>query len=225
MRKTGTRKDGAVVVGLLGRGSTTLHCTHHVLTHRLKDPSLFFFPPSLALWLARRPLQPGMLPWAWLAGHSPVVRGVLCEGDEGIAEVREQHRYPPSASAVRECSGNCRVRWSSPSEIMQIVTSAARAIYLACVQCRGTLHRAVLHPGVPVKWQTHIRDLSPTAESCKGSRLSQGNKLPWLIVCTGVWAVNSSAPICRSEHPCDRKMCKACTGSYNGTCFRSGTAW
>ena len=26
--------------------------------------------------------------------------------DEGIAEVREQHGYPPTASAVRECSGN-----------------------------------------------------------------------------------------------------------------------
>ena len=35
-----------------------------------------------------------------------VVRDAFCEGDEGIAEVREQHRYPPSASAVRECSGN-----------------------------------------------------------------------------------------------------------------------
>ena len=57
-----------------------------------------------------------------------VVPDVLCEGDEGIAEVREQHRYPPSASAVRECGGNCRVRSSSLSEIMQIVTSAVRAI-------------------------------------------------------------------------------------------------
>ena len=34
------------------------------------------------------------------------VRGVLFKGDEGIAEVREQHRYPPTASAVRECGGN-----------------------------------------------------------------------------------------------------------------------
>ena len=64
-----------------------------------------------------------------------VVWGVLCEGDEGIAEVREQDWYPPSASAVRECSGNCRERSSSLSEIMQIVTSAVRVIYLACVQC------------------------------------------------------------------------------------------
>ena len=35
-----------------------------------------------------------------------VVRDAFCEGDEGIAEVREQHRYPPSALAVRECSEN-----------------------------------------------------------------------------------------------------------------------
>ena len=31
-----------------------------------------------------------------------VVRDAFCEGDEGIAEVREQHRYPPSASAERD---------------------------------------------------------------------------------------------------------------------------
>ena len=96
-----------------------------------------------------------------------VVRDVLCERDEGIAEVREQHRYPPSASAVRECGGNCRGRSSSLSENMQIVTSAVRAIYLPWVQYRGTLHRGVLHPGVPVMWYGHIRDLSPTAEAAR----------------------------------------------------------
>ena len=32
---------------------------------------------------------------------------------------------------------------------------------------------AVLHPGVPVMWHTHIRDLSPTAEAVKGSRISK----------------------------------------------------
>ena len=42
-----------------------------------------------------------------------VVRDALCEGDKGIAEVREQHTYPPSASAARECGGNCRGRLSS----------------------------------------------------------------------------------------------------------------
>ena len=85
-----------VVVGWLGRGTTTLHCTHHALSHRLKVLSLFLFPslpgpvvgemPSAARYAAvgvvGRPLH-----------H--VVRDVLCEGDEGIAEVREQHRYPP----------------------------------------------------------------------------------------------------------------------------------
>ena len=106
-----------------------------------------------------------------------VVRGVLCEGDEGIAEVRDQHRYHPSASAVREGSGSCRGRSSSLSEIMQIVTSAVRVTYLACVQCRGTLHRAVLHPGVPVMWQTHIREPSLTAEAVRGAAC-QGNELP-----------------------------------------------
>ena len=43
----------------------------------------------------------------------------------------------------------------------------------------------VLRPGIPVMWQTHIRDLYPTAGSCKGGRLSRGNKKPWLIVSTG----------------------------------------
>ena len=105
----------------------------------------------------------GMVGWPF----SHFVRGVLCEGDEGTAVVREKHRYPPSASAVRECSGNCRGRSGSLSENMQIVTSTVRAKYLACVQCRGTLHRAVLHPGVPVMWHSHIRDLSPTAEAVR----------------------------------------------------------
>ena len=109
-----------------------------------------------------------------------VVRDVLCEGDEDIAEVREQHRYPPSASAVRECSGNVVGVQAVSLEIMQIVTSTIRAIYLPCVQCRGTLHRGVLHPGVPVMWYGHIRDLSPTAESCKGGR--KVTRLPWLCV-------------------------------------------
>ena len=44
----------------------------------------------------------------------------------------------------------------------------------------------VLHPGVSVLWQTHIRDLSPSAESSKGGRFFQCNKLPLLCVSTGV---------------------------------------
>ena len=65
-----------------------------------------------------------------------VVRDASCEGNGGIAEVREQHGYSPSASAVRECGGNCRERSSSLCEIMQIVTSTIRAIYLPCVVLR-----------------------------------------------------------------------------------------
>ena len=72
--------DGMVIVGWLGRGTTTLHCTHYVWTCRFKrHQSTFSFPPSLALWLARCPLQPRKLPWAWLAGHSPTSSGVSSE--------------------------------------------------------------------------------------------------------------------------------------------------
>ena len=117
---------------------------------------------------------------------SHVIRDVLCVGDEGIAEVREQHRYPPSASTVRECSGNVVGVQAVSLEIMQIVTPTIRAIYLPCVQCRGTLHRGVLHPGVPVMWYGHIKDLSSTAESCKEGRFPKVTRLPWLCVSTGV---------------------------------------
>ena len=34
----------------------------------------------------------------------------------------------------------------------------------------------VLHPGVPVMWHSHIRNLSPTAEAVRGA-LYQGNEL------------------------------------------------
>ena len=81
-----------------------------------------------------------------------VVRDAFCEGDEGIADVREQHRYPPTASAVRECSGNVVGVHAVSLEIMQIVTLTIRTIYLPCVQCGRTLHEGVLHPGVPVMW-------------------------------------------------------------------------
>ena len=44
-------------------------------------------------------------------------------------------------------------------------------------ECRlSTL--AVLHPGVPVMWQTHIRDLSPTAEAVRGERILKVTELP-----------------------------------------------
>ena len=58
------------------------------------------------------------------------------EGEEGIAEVREQHRYPPTASAERECSGNVVGVYAVSLEIMQIVTSTIRTNYLPWVQCK-----------------------------------------------------------------------------------------
>ena len=39
-----------------------------------------------------------------------VVLDAFCEGGEGIAEVREEHKYPLSASTERDTSGNCRGR-------------------------------------------------------------------------------------------------------------------
>ena len=65
-----------------------------------------------------------------------VVRDAFCEGGEGIAEVREQHRYPPTASAVRDCGGNVVGDHAVSLEIMQIVTLTIRVIYLPCVQCK-----------------------------------------------------------------------------------------
>ena len=35
----------------------------------------------------------------------------------------------------------------------------------------------VLHPGVPVMWYGHIRDLSPSAEGCKGGRMPNVTRL------------------------------------------------
>ena len=64
-----------------------------------------------------------------------VVRDAFCEGDEGIAEVREQDGYLPTASAVRECSGNVVGVHAVSLEIMQFVTSTIRTIYLPWVQC------------------------------------------------------------------------------------------
>ena len=63
--------------------------------------------------------------------------------------------------------------------MMQIVTSTIRVIYLPCVQCEGTLHRGVLHPGLSVMWYGNIRDLFHTAEGCKGSRLPNVTMLHW----------------------------------------------
>ena len=43
----------------------------------------------------------------------------------------------------------------------------------------GYLLWGVLHPGVPVMWYGHIRDLFPTAEGCMGSRMPNVTRLHW----------------------------------------------
>ena len=108
--------------------------THHVFTPISRHQTLSF--PSLPGPVVGEMPSAARYAAVGVVGRPfpHVVRDALCEGDEGIAEVREQHRYPPSAFAVRECGGNCRGRLSSLSKIMQIVTSAVRAIYLPCVQ-------------------------------------------------------------------------------------------
>ena len=45
------RADGLVVVGWLGRGTTTLHCTHHALMHRLKVLSLSSFCSDVFIYV------------------------------------------------------------------------------------------------------------------------------------------------------------------------------
>ena len=52
--------------------------------------------------------------------------------------------------------------------LVDVGTSLGRGYGRYPNECRlRTL--AVLHPGVPVMWQTHIRDLSPTAEAVRGT--------------------------------------------------------
>ena len=151
---------------------------HHTSSQHQR---IFFFFPSLFGPAVSDMLSAARFAAVGVVGRpvTHVVRDAFCEGNEGIAEVQEQHRYPPLASAVRECSGNVVGVHAISLEIRQIVTSTIRAIYLPCVQCGGTLHRGVLHPGVPVMWKVHIRDLFPTAEGCKGSRLPIVTMLHW----------------------------------------------
>ena len=113
---------GMVFVGWLGRDNTTLHCTHHVLTRMLKL-SIFF--PSLPGPVVGEMLSATRYAAVGMVGRplTHVVRDAFCEGGEGIAEVREQHRYPPTASAERECSGNVVGVHAVSLEIMQFVTS------------------------------------------------------------------------------------------------------
>ena len=88
------------LAGWLGRVSTTLHCTHHVSTRRLKRHQSDFSSPSLALWLARCPLQPGKLQWAWLAGHSST--------SSGVSSVKGMRALPWSGNSTGTLSFCCK---------------------------------------------------------------------------------------------------------------------
>ena len=125
--------DGWVMVSWLGRACTASHITPICIPHSTNAS----FLSSL-----RGPVVGEMLSAARFAAVGMVGRPLthvdwddFCEGDEGIAEVREQHGYPPTASAVRQCSGNVVGVHAVSLEIMQIVTSPIRTIYLPWVQC------------------------------------------------------------------------------------------
>ena len=179
-------KDGWV-------GTPPYFIAHTDAYHIITAPGHLFFPSLSGPVVCEMPSAARYAAVGVVGPLHHVVRDALCEGDEGIADVREQHRYRPSASVVRECSGNVVGVHAVSLEIMQIVTSTIRAIYLPCVQCGGTLHRGVLHPGVPVMWYAHIRDLSPTALAVRGGRVPNVTRLHWAQQKVMLWcrSVNS----------------------------------
>ena len=122
------------MVGWLGRVCTTLHLHAPYITYST-TASLF---PSLPGPVVGEMLSAARYAAVGVVGRPlpHVVRDAFYEVDEGIAEVREQHRYPPSALAVRECSGNVEGVHAVSLEIMQFVTSPIRTIYLPWVQCK-----------------------------------------------------------------------------------------
>ena len=125
--------DGSVNGGWLGWVCITLHLLHHT---SLTAPAHLLFP-SLPGPVVGEMLSAARFAAVGMIGRPlpHVVRDAFCEGGEGIAEVREQHRYPPTASAVREYGGNVVGVHAVSVEIMQNVTSTIRAIYIPWVQC------------------------------------------------------------------------------------------
>ena len=89
---------GWVFVGWLGRGNTTSHLLHHT-SHTAPAHLLF---PSLPGPVVGEMLSAARFVAVGMVGRplTHVVRDAFLRG-EGIAEVREQHGYPPTASAVR----------------------------------------------------------------------------------------------------------------------------
>ena len=120
---------------LVGQGLH--HQSYHTQMHTTQHQRVFSFPPSPGPVVGEM-LSAARFAAVGIVGRplTHVVRDAFCEGNEGTAEVREQHGYPPTASAVRECSGNVVGVHAVSLEIMQIVTSTIRTIYLPWVQCK-----------------------------------------------------------------------------------------
>ena len=97
---------------------------------------------------------------------------------------------------IHEESSSCFLirRLSDPSSVMVVLLSLrwgcrehfVSGCWHSSGRDRGRYPRecwlstlGVLHPGVPVMWYGHIRDLFPTAEGCKGSRPPIVTMLHW----------------------------------------------
>ena len=88
---------GLVVVGWLGRDSTTLHCTHHVATRRLKrHQSDFSF--CLSLQCLRRAAS-----WSAMAHLPRREMASTLKTVDGLQEELAPLRVCPVASSVFEC--------------------------------------------------------------------------------------------------------------------------
>ena len=120
---------------LVGQGLH--HQSYHTQMHTTQHLSIFCFP-SLPGPVVGEMLSAARFAALGMVGRplTHIDRDAFCEGDEGIAEDREQHRYPPSALAVRECSGNVVGVHAVSLEIMQFVTSTIRTNYLPWMQCK-----------------------------------------------------------------------------------------
>ena len=101
-------------------GSPPYFISHSDAYHTITAPAHLFFP-SLPGPVVGEMLSAARFAAVGVVGRPlpHVVRDAFCEGSEGIAEVREQHRYPPSTSAVKECGGNVVGVHAVSLEIMQ----------------------------------------------------------------------------------------------------------
>ena len=98
---------------LVGQGlhHTSFTCTIHT---SLTAPAHLLFP-SLPGPVVGEMLSAARFAAVGMVGRplTHVVRDAFCVGDEGIAEVREQHRYPPTALCCKGVRRSCHGRSGS----------------------------------------------------------------------------------------------------------------